>query len=168
MQNFGVLKGIDVMPLLRLVFITGVSKFSQVSIFSELNNLTDLTMHREYADMMGYTRNELEKFFNNHIQAFAIETGEDSDSILDKLRLYYDGIRFSEKDIRVYNPYSVILSLDEKRFKKYWFETDTPTFLINLLKEEEWHFRHPSYHAESTLHFPEQAARKIGIVFRKM
>jgi hypothetical protein len=135
----GVLKGGEVSSVLRFVFLTGVSKFSRVSIFSELNNLKDLTMNRNYADMMGYTQEELETCFADHIEAFADECGQTPDQIKETLKTQYDGYRFSEKDVRVYNPFSVLMSLDEKAFRNYWFETGTPTFLVNLLRERNWY-----------------------------
>ncbi len=136
---FGVLKGGNVVPCLRFLFITGVSKFSRVSIFSELNNLTDLTMNRKYADMLGYTQVEVESCFSGYIDQFAHEIGMSSLEIVKNMQLFYNGYRFSEADIRVYNPFSVLRALDEKAFKKYWFETGTPTFLINLLKDNNWY-----------------------------
>ena len=136
---FGVLKGANVSPCLRFVFITGVSKFGRVSIFSELNNLRDLTMNRKYADMFGYTQSEVELCFSPHIEAFAREYDETSEAITEKMRLFYNGYRFSETDIRVYNPFSVLRALDEKAFKNYWFETGTPSFLVNLLHENNWY-----------------------------
>ncbi|MDM8551790.1 ATP-binding protein [Desulfobacterales bacterium HSG2] len=136
---FGVLKGTNVSPCLGFVFFTGVSKFSRVSIFSELNNLNDITMNRHYADMLGYTQKEIEICFAAYIKEFAREIGESPDQVKEMLRKQYDGYRFSEKDIRVYNPFSVLRSLNEKGFKNYWFETGTPTFLVNLLKETNWY-----------------------------
>jgi len=135
----GVLKGGEVSSALRFVFITGVSKFSRVSIFSELNNLNDITMNRKYADMLGYTQNEMETCFTAYIEQFAVELGQRPEQIKATLARQYDGYRFSEKDIRVYNPFSVLRALDEMAFKNYWFETGTPTFLVNLLKENEWY-----------------------------
>jgi len=135
----GVLKGGEVSSALRFVFITGVSKFSRVSIFSELNNLNDITMNRKYADMLGYTQNEMETCFTAHIEQFAGECGQRPEQIKATLARQYDGYRFSEKDIRVYNPFSVLRALDEMAFKNYWFETGTPTFLVNLLKDNEWY-----------------------------
>lgn len=134
----GVIKGGEVTPLLEFVFVTGVSKFSQVSIFSELNNLTDLTMYRQFADMMGYTQSELEICFSDHIHRFATDVGESRGQIIEKMKNFYNGYRFSETDVRVYNPFSVLRALDECRFRKYWFETGTPTFLVNLIHEQQW------------------------------
>jgi len=138
-QFFGVIKESNVADALRFVFITGVSKFSRVSIFSELNNLTDLTMSRHYAEMLGYTQDELETSFAEYVARFAQETGQTAQEIWNTLRLMYNGYRFSEKDVRVYNPFSVLNALQEQAFRNYWFETGTPTFLINLLREHNWY-----------------------------
>lgn len=135
---FGVLKGINVAPCLRFVFFTGVSKFSRVSIFSELNNLTEITMNRHYAEMLGYTQEELETCFEDHIRQFADECGLTPEGVIEGLRVHYNGYRFSEKDVRVYNPFSVLSALAEQAFKHYWFETGTPTFLVNLLRERNY------------------------------
>lgn len=135
----GVIKGGEVSSALRFVFITGVSKFSRVSIFSELNNLNDITMNRKYADMMGYTQTEMETCFSPHIDQFAKKCELSPTQIMAHLASHYDGYRFSEKDIRVYNPFSVLRALDEMAFKNYWFETGAPTFLVNLLQEKAWH-----------------------------
>ncbi len=120
-----------------MVFITGVSEFSRVSIFSELNNLEDLTMSETYADMLGYTQEELEIYFQPHIKRLAEKFGTSETEIIEKLKLYYNGYRFSQRDIRVYNPFSVLSSLRQKDFRNYWFETGTPTFLVNLLNESK-------------------------------
>jgi len=135
---FGVLKGAAVSPCLRFVFFTGVSKFSRVSIFSELNNLNDITMNRHYADMLGYTHSELENNFSEHIRQFADECHLSPEGVVDGLKDHYNGYRFSEKDVRVYNPFSVLKALEERAFKNYWFETGTPTFLVNLIREANW------------------------------
>ncbi len=136
---FGVLKGVNVSPCLRFVFLTGISKFSRVSIFSELNNLNDITMNRKYADMMGYTQAELEDHFSEYLARFAEETDQKVGDVKEKMRAYYDGYRFSEGKTRVYNPFSVLNSLWEFAFKNYWFETGTPTFLVDVLKENRWY-----------------------------
>ncbi len=137
-QFFGVLKDGDVMDVLRLVFITGISRFSRVSIFSELNNLYDLTMHTRYATMLGYTQAELEHYFTAHIQHLADNLGYTPDEMLTKLGQYYDGYRFSVRDAHVYNPYSILSTLGHGQLGNYWFETGTPTFLINLLREKNY------------------------------
>ncbi len=134
----GVIKDGDVADVLRFVLITGVSKFSRVSIFSELNNLDDVTMNRRYAEMPGYTQHELETSFADHLACFSRETGQSVQETLDSFRAYYNGYRFSEKDVRVYNPFSILKALNEQALKNYWFETGTPTMPVNLLKEQNF------------------------------
>ncbi len=136
---FGVLKGVNVVPCLRFVFFTGVSKFSRVSIFSELNNLNDITMHRRYADMLGYTQPEVETCFADYVREFAEARGWTPESVIEGLKDYYNGYRFSEKDVKMYNPFSVLNALEEQDFKAYWFETGTPAFLVDLIRENHWH-----------------------------
>jgi len=136
---FGVLKDTDISPMLRFVFITGVSKFSRVSIFSELNNLRDITMNPDYADMLGYTEEEVGTCFAPYIDGFSRKTHMPGTEVRKKLEHHYDGYRFSRKNIKVYNPFSVLSSLIETDFGNYWFETGTPTFLVNLLRERDWH-----------------------------
>ncbi len=135
----GVIKDGEVASALRFVFITGVSKFSQVSIFSELNNLEDITMTESFADMSGYTQNELETYFKPFIERFAEKRNKSEAEILETLERYYNGYRFSKYDIRVYNPFSVLSALKQKDFQNYWFKTGTPTFLVNLLKDNDWY-----------------------------
>ena len=103
MQFFGVLKGSDVSAALRMVFITGISKFSQVSIFSDLNNLNDLTMQNSYSALLGYTDEELHQYFGGFVKSVADAIGVDKSEIYKKNLNWYNGYRFSDKDIRVYN-----------------------------------------------------------------
>ncbi|QTA81531.1 AAA ATPase-like domain-containing protein [Desulfonema limicola] len=136
---FGVIKEGEVSDVLRFVFITGVSKFSRISIFSELNNLKDLTMTEDYADMLGCTQKELETCFAPYFSGFAQKQKMTEPDLLEKLRQHYNGYRFSVRDARVYNPFSILNAVDEKNFNNYWFETGTPTFLVNLLHENNWY-----------------------------
>ena len=119
----------------RFAFMTGVSKFSKVSIFSDLNNLTDITMDARYATLLGYTRDEVLANFPDHVAALAAAQGMTSDEAFAKLERMYDGFKFEENAARVFNPVSVGKCLAEKKFGSYWFETGTPTFLIDLLKK---------------------------------
>ena len=135
---FGVLKGASVSSVLRFVFFTGVSQFSKVSIFSELNNLFNISMVRQYADMLGYTQGEVEDYFAEHIERWSEELGVSAAEVVEELARQYDGYRFSEREVRVYNPFSVLSALSEGRFGNYWFETGTPTFLVNLLRQENY------------------------------
>ena len=122
---------------IRFFFMTGVSKFSRVSIFSDLNNLKDITMESRFADLCGITQEELEKVFTEEIEDFAKKEGVSREGILEKIRYWYNGFRFTKKEISVYNPFSALQLMDNKEFTPYWFITGTPTFLINLIKEKE-------------------------------
>ena len=120
----------------RFAFMTGVSKFSKVSIFSDLNNLTDITMDARYATLFGYTREEVRANFPEHLAALAAANDLTADAAFAKLEYMYDGFKFEEGAERVFNPVSVGKCLVSKKFKNYWFETGTPTFLVNLIKED--------------------------------
>ena len=124
-------------PYQRFALITGVSKFSKVSIFSDLNNLTDLTMTASEATLLGYTQEELEENFDEYIDAVAKEQDLSKEACLNKLRDWYNGYRFHQKAQTVYNPVSVMKCFQDKEFKNYWFETGTPTFLIEMFKKEQ-------------------------------
>lgn len=120
----------------RFVLLTGVSKFSKVSVFSDLNNLTDLTISRSAATLLGYTQTELEENFPDYIERLA-EHGETGvDEALAELRAWYNGYRFHQAAETVYNPVSVMKCFQESEFRNYWFETGTPTFLVDLLRKE--------------------------------
>jgi hypothetical protein len=131
---YAVLKDAD--PYLEFVFLTGVSKFSKVGIFSGLNNLVDLSMHFEYATMFGYTQAELETNFAEELDVTAAYLNMSKPELLEKIRYWYNGYRFVARAETVYNPVSVNLFFFEKAFKNYWFATGTPSFLIELLKDE--------------------------------
>lgn len=121
---------------LRFVFITGISKFSQLSIFSELNNLKILTMKKEYATICGFTEDELQKTYKKGIEELAEETEMTYNNALSALRQQYDGYHFAAKSPGIYNPFSIINALDDKELKNYWFASGTPTFLIGLLQKK--------------------------------
>lgn len=131
---FGVLKGGEVAPILRFVFLTGISKFNKVSIFSELNNLRDISMVDAYSDLCGYTQEELQHCFPEHLRAFEQKLDVSSEAILEQLADQYNGYCFSKKGISVYNPFSVLNAFQDLSFENYWFETGSPTLLINALK----------------------------------
>ncbi|MEM7402931.1 MAG: AAA family ATPase [Myxococcota bacterium] len=119
---------------LRLVFITGVSKFAKTSIFSDLNNLTDLTLSRSCATLTGYTQQELQTYFAPRLQQMADERRQTLQQLLDDIKKWYDGFRFCSADVRLYNPFSTLLLLEQREFRAYWFQTGTPTFLTHLIK----------------------------------
>ena len=135
---FGVLKAAEVVSALRFVFLTGVSQFSKVSIFSDLNNLNDLSMYSPYADLLGYTQEELEEYFGGHIAELAARLGCSYEAALAELSRWYDGYRFSDRDVRVYNPFSILNAFRRGQLESYWFVTGTPAFLVDLLKERRY------------------------------
>ncbi|MEM7175973.1 MAG: AAA family ATPase, partial [Chlamydiota bacterium] len=130
---FGALKGLD--QYLKFTFFTGVSKFSQVSIFSGLNNLTDITMNPKYATLMGYTEDEVKRDFKDYVEEIAKARGQKAPSILSQLRKWYNGYRFTEEETSVYNPYSTLRFLSEHKPQGYWYATGTPSFLIEQVKK---------------------------------
>jgi hypothetical protein len=136
-EFYGILKDIEAGPLVELLFITGVSKFSQVSVFSELNTLTDLSMDENYATLLGYTQHELDTYFVDWIEKWRTEKQFSSQTIQQQLKNRYNGFRFSVAEDYVYNPISILNALKKQSFDNYWFDTATPTFLINLLLNSE-------------------------------
>lgn len=139
LRNFyGIMKAQD--ANIKFVFVIGVTKFARVSIFSGLNNLEDITTDPTVATMLGYTQEELETYFDEHIHAFMNNKHIEKGALLDQIKLWYNGFRFSKKDIRVYNPYSPLLLFKRHDFMNYWFETATPDFLIQLIKHNRYDF----------------------------
>ena len=121
--------------LMRFTFITGISKFSKVSIFSDLNNLIDISMSAQFATLLGYTHDEVKKFFPDWIENLAKTLGVSADDAFDEIVKWYDGYRFEENSEPVINPVSLGLCLRDSKFKTYWSSTAVPTFLVDLLKK---------------------------------
>ncbi len=121
-------------PSIQFLFITGVSKFSRVSMFSDLNNITDITLHPAYATLTGYTQEELESNFDDYLQLAVDELKINRETLREQMRYWYNG--FSWDGIhKVYNPFGTLSFLDQRRFRNYWFSTGTPTFLIHQMKK---------------------------------
>ena len=120
---------------LRFVFLTGITKFSQVSIFSELNNITNISMNDKYAGICGITKDELLAQMPEDIDMLAEEQGMTREQTIAKLKENYDGYHFSSKSPDVFNPYSLFNCFSERKFGKYWFSSGTPTYLINMLNK---------------------------------
>jgi len=133
---YGVLKSLD--SRLRMVFITGISKFSRVGVFSDLNNLLDLTMNYAFATAFGLTEAEIRENLADHMVAFAQREKLTVADLLAKMRHWYNGFCFAPEAENVYNPYSTLLLFYHQRFANYWFESGTPTFLINLLRQRNY------------------------------
>lgn len=119
---------------IKFAFLTGVTKFGKVSVFSDLN-LIDISMDYRYVNICGTTEEELKSYFKDGISELASANGDSESETIDKLRMRYGGYHFEKNSEGIYNPFSVLNTLAKHRYKNYWFETGTPTFLIGLLKE---------------------------------
>lgn len=150
---FSSLKSLD--PYIQFLFITGVSKFHKVSIFSDLNQLNDISLNELFSGMCGITEGEMKQFLLPEVQALAKRRSMTENECLKVLREQYDGYHFHMDGEGVYNPYSLLKALYEKSFGSYWFETGTPEFLVRKLKEGSFDLRKLTnqtlYADESTL-----------------
>ena len=133
LQSFyKVLKGTD--NYLQFIFLTGVSKFAKVSIFSGMNSPDDITVDAQYATICGYTQDELEQNFEEYIHDFADNNQVTANEVIESIRYWYNGYSWDGKT-KVYNPYSTLLLFRKNEFADHWFSTGTPTFLINQIKK---------------------------------
>ena len=133
---YSVIKTCD--EYIRFAFLTGVTKFSKISIFSDLNNLRDISLEKHYAGICGITQKELETNFQPEIQVLADSQDLTYPETLTALEQWYDGYCFSPARDGMYNPFSLLNAFAKERFGSYWFETGTPTFLVNYLKEAHY------------------------------
>ena len=124
-------------PYLRFVFLTGITKFSQVSIFSELNNITLLSMNKDYAGICGITKDELLTQMSEDIDMLAEAQEISREETIKKLKEHYDGYHFANVSPDVFNPYSLLNCFAEQEFGSYWFASGTPTYLINMMRYYE-------------------------------
>ena len=136
---FSTLKSFD--EYIQFVFITGVTRFHKVSIFSDLNQLTDISLTKKYAGLCGITENELKECFADEIGALAEEQGITRDECQQRLKQTYDGYRFHPMAAGVYNPFSLLSAFFAEDFGSYWFETGTPSFLVRKLREVHFDVR---------------------------
>lgn len=136
LKNFyGTLKGADVDANMHFLFITGVSKFAKVALFSDLNNLEDLTNDERVAALVGYTDREVDYYLIDHIKAFAEQRHETYDQTRQVLKSWYNGYRFTKNNVKVYNPFSLHSCLTKKDLYNYWFSSGTPSFLIKFIEK---------------------------------
>ena len=134
MRNFySPLKACD--PYLRFVFLTGITKFSQMSIFSELNNLSNISMDEEYALLCGISQEELQTQLGEHVAALAEHLQTTAEKTMDILKERYDGYHFTWPSPDLYNPFSLLNALARKRIDNYWFSSGTPTYLIEMMRK---------------------------------
>lgn len=133
MRNFySPLKACD--PYLKFVFLTGITKFSQLSIFSELNNLSNISMMPEFAGVCGITEEELLSQMSGYIDMLSKSLGYTREDLIKKLKEHYDGYHFSAVSPDVFNPFSLLKAFNQKEMDSYWFASGTPTYLIEMLR----------------------------------
>ncbi len=126
---------------LRFLFLTGISKFSQMSIFSELNNLQNISMRDDYSAICGITERELRTQLKTDIEMMAQANNETYEEACTHLKQQYDGYHFSENCEDIYNPFSLFNAFAQKKYANFWFSTGTPTFLINILQQSNFDIR---------------------------
>ena len=136
---FSPLKGLG--QYLRFLFITGISKFSQMSIFSELNNLKNISMRDDFSAICGITERELLDELRPDIERMALANGETYEAACAHLKRQYDGYHFSKHCEDIYNPFSLFNAFDAKEYKNFWFSTGAPTFLIDILQQSDFDIR---------------------------
>ena len=136
---YGVLKSSD--RYLRFVFLTGVTKFAQVSVFSDLNQLQDISFWPEYSSLCGITKDELVKTFTSEIQGLAAFSETDFETMVGKMTRLYDGYHFYPYSEGVFNPFSVLNACKSKTLSNFWFQTGTPTYLVEQLQQSDYDLR---------------------------
>ena len=123
---------------IRFAFLTGVTKFGKVSVFSDLNHLTDISMLPQFIDICGVTEKELHKYFDASVEQLAEANNMDKEMCYKKLKTDFDGYHFYPNTNGIYNPFSLLNTLRYKVFNDYWFETGTPSFLVEQLKKTKY------------------------------
>ena len=144
---YGALKSKD--GCIKFGMLTGVTKFGKVSVFSDLNNLDDISMRNQYIDICGINEQELHDNLEDELHSLASAQGMTYDEICAKLQEYYDGYQFTHNSIGMYNPFSLLNTFKYNEFGSYWFETGTPTYLVELLKKHHYDLRRMA-HEETT------------------
>ena len=133
---YGVLKSMD--GYIKFALLTGVTKFGKVSVFSDLNNLIDLSMNRRYQQICGITKDEILKYFDESVHELADGYGISYDEALARLKEDYDGYHFVNNGVDVYNPFSLLNTFANCEFGRYWFETGTPSYLVEVMKQDNY------------------------------
>ena len=133
---YGVAKTMD--ACIRLAFFTGVTKFSKVSVFSDLNNLKDISLDSRYAEICGITEQEIRDKLDVQVGEMAETNGISKDECYEKLKKQYDGYHFSKNGTGMYNPFSLLNAMDSQEFGDQWFQSGTPTFLVEVLKRNNY------------------------------
>jgi hypothetical protein len=164
---YGALKTED--KSIRFALLTGVTKFSKVSVFSDLNNLRDLSMNETYSTLCGITDEEIDTQFVPYVQRLADALGRTYDEVREELRLHYDGYHFTENSIGLYNPFSLLNTLQDLKFRNYWFETGTPSYLVYLLQKHHYNLEHMAsaiVDADTLNSIDPQATNPISVIYQ--
>lgn len=133
---YGVMKTMD--GSIRFAMLTGVTKFGKISVFSDLNNLDDISMWNEYIEICGISEREIHENLEAELHEFARAQDMTYDTLCEQLKAYYDGYHFTHHSVGIYNPFSLLNAFKRKEFGNYWFETGTPTYLVELLKRSHY------------------------------
>lgn len=133
---YGVLKSMD--GCIKFALLTGVTKFGKVSVFSDLNNLIDLSTSRRYQSICGITKDEIAEYFDESVHELADAYGISYDAALDQLKENYDGYHFVNNSVDIYNPFSLLNTFANCEFGRYWFETGTPSYLVEVMKQDNY------------------------------
>lgn len=133
---YGALKTMD--GYIKFALLTGVTKFGKVSVFSDLNNLDDISMWNNYTEICGISEREIHENLETELHEFAAARGVTYEQICKELKENYDGYHFAPNSIGIYNPFSLLNAFNRKEFGRYWFETGTPTYLVKLLKKHHY------------------------------
>ncbi len=144
---YGVMKSMD--GFIKFAFLTGVTKFGKVSVFSDLNNLEDISMWNKYDEICGISDREIHENLEAELHEFADAQGITYEALCDKLKEYYDGYHFTHNSIGMYNPFSLLNAFKRKEFGSYWFETGTPTYLVTLLKKHHYNLERMAHEETS-------------------
>ncbi len=127
---------------IKFGFLTGVTKFGKVSVFSDLNNLKDISMDHRFVDLCGISEKDIHTYFEESIHELAAANRLSYDETCAKLKEQYDGYHFEYDTVGIYNPFSLLNTFDAQKFRDYWFETGTPSFLVHLLKKNNYELGH--------------------------
>ncbi|MCM1452424.1 MAG: ATP-binding protein [Clostridium sp.] len=133
---YGNLKSMD--QHIEFAMLTGVARFSKLSIFSDLNNLRDISFTPKFSGICGITATELDSCFSDGIQCLAVQYGKSPEEIRQELKKRYDGYHFAENLLDIYNPFSLVNVFANERFENYWFGSGTPSYVVKLLKNSQW------------------------------
>lgn len=154
---------------IHFFFMTGITKFSKTSIFSGMNNLLDLTLSQDAADLTGYTDAEIDHYFQPYMQEIADKENIPTSDVKNAIKHWYNGYQFSQKPETVHNPFSVLMYLVTKDLRNYWFETGTPSFLVNLIRERKYSIEaleHAEINADSLNSFEVEKMQLIPLLLQ--